>query len=137
MQLEWGRDIKGEAYAKLLTNLLSHCDTVQCVMRDEDDSYFEAISDAFIEKKYVMEWPLTKQGYGAAPVLQYTFHYNVQTAQFLKEQRSSIFSWLMPYPEDLSFWHGGTCLLATCTHEQYVDLQPNIASEIASFFKSR
>lgn len=116
------RDIKNEAYEQLLMNLLSRCDTVQCVMREEDDEYFEVISDAFIEKKYVTEWPFTKLGPGAAPVLQYTFRYEYEVAQFLKERQSSFFSWLMPHPEDWSFWCGETCLLATCSHEQMMEM---------------
>lgn len=126
MQLDWVHDVKGEAYEQLLTSLLSRCDTVQCVMIEEDDDYFEAIHDALMEKKYVMEWPLTKLGPDAAPVLQYTFRYNFQTAQFLTERQQSLFSWLMPHPEDWSFWQVDTCLLATCSHEQMVEMAPEI-----------
>lgn len=135
--MDWVHDVKGEAYEQLLTSLLSRCETVQCVMREEDDDYFEAIQHSLIDKKYVTDWPLTKLGGNSAPILQYTFHYNFKTATFLKGQRSSLFSWLMPFPEDWSFWQGDTCLLATCTHEQYVDIHPDIASEITSFFKRR
>ena len=124
MQLGWDQDIKGEAYEQQLKSLLSRCDTVRCVMREEDDDYFEAIQDALLEKKYVTKWPFTQLGSDAAPVLQYTFHYNFQTAEFLKEHQQSLFSWLMPHPEDWSFWRGDTCLLATCSHEQMMDMAP-------------
>ncbi|MER1998212.1 MAG: hypothetical protein ABS882_00440 [Lysinibacillus sp.] len=119
-------DIKNEAYAKLLTKLLSHCETVQCVMTEDDEAYFEPILNALLEKRYVTQWPLTQLGSGAAPVLQYTFEYNFQTAEFLKECQSSLFSWLMPHPEDWSFWQGETCLLATCSHEQMMDMVPEV-----------
>lgn len=122
------QDIKGAAYEQLLTSLLSICDTVQCVMREEDDDYFEAILDTFLEKKYVAEWPFTNLGAGATPVLQYTFHYNFQTAEFLKERQSSLFRWLMPHPEDWSFWRGNTCLLATCSHEQMMEMAPEVVA---------
>ena len=85
----YDQDIKGTEYERLLTSLLSHCDTVQCVMREDDDAYFEPILDALIEKKYVKQWPITKLGPDAAPVLQYTFHYNFQMAEFLKERQHS------------------------------------------------
>ena len=122
------QDIKNEAYDQLLSSLLSKCDTVQCVVREDSDEYFEAILDALVEKKYVTEWPFTKLGPGAAPILQYTFQYNYQTAAFMKERQQSLFSWLMPHPEDWSFWQGDTCMLATCTHERMVDFHPEIAS---------
>lgn len=121
-------DIQGAAYEQLLTNLLSRCDTVQCVTRDEDDTYFESILHELVEKKYVTEWPMTKLEADAAPVLQYTFHYNYEVAQFLKERQSSLFSWLMPHPEDWSFWRGDTCLLATCSHEQMLEMAPEVAA---------
>lgn len=120
-------DIQGAAYEKLLTRLLSCCDTVQCVTRDEDDAFFEPIMEALVDRRYVTAWPITKLGTNAAPVLQYTFHYNFQVASFLKERQSSLFSWLMPYPEDWSFWHGDTCLLATCSHEQMLEIAPEVA----------
>ena len=60
MQLDWVHDIKDEAYEHLLTSLLSHCDKVQCVMIEESDDYFKALEFALIEKKYVMDWPLTR-----------------------------------------------------------------------------
>lgn len=135
--MDWVHDVKGETYAQLLTSLLSRCDIVRCIVREEADDYYEALQDAFIEKKYVTEWPLTKLGPGAAPVLQYTFHYNFKTATFLKERQPSLFNWLMPHPEDLSFWHGDTCLLATCTHEQYVDIHPDSENEMAPFFERK
>ena len=120
-------DIQGAAYEQLLTNLLSRCDTVQCVTREEDDAYFEPIMDALVEKQYVTAWPFTKLGPGAAPALQYTFHFDYEVAQFLKERQASLFSWLMPHPEDWSFWHGNTCLLATCSHEQMLEMAPEVA----------
>lgn len=124
----YDQDIKGYEYERLLTSLLSRCDTVQCVTRGEDDAYFEPILDALVDKKYVTAWPFTKLGPGAAPVLQYTFHYNFKTAVFLKGRQPSLFSWLMPHPEDWSFWHGDTCLLATCSHEQMIDMAPEVAA---------
>lgn len=81
--MDWVHDVKGKKYEHLLTTLLCRCEKVQCVMRAEVDDYFEALQDEFIEKKYVTEWPLTKQGPSAAPVLQYTFHYNFKTAAFV------------------------------------------------------
>ena len=71
-------DIQGAAYEKLLTRLLSCCDTVQCVTRDEDDAFFEPIMEALVDRRYVTAWPITKLRTNAAPVLQYTFHYNFQ-----------------------------------------------------------
>lgn len=122
----WNQDVQGATYEQLLINLLSCCDTVQCVTRDADDAYFEPILDALVDKKYVTAWPFTKLGPDAAPVLQYTFRYNFQTAQFLTERQQSLFSWLMPHPEDWSFWQVDTCLLATCSHEQMVEMAPEI-----------
>ena len=119
-------DIQGAVYEKLLTKLLSCCDTVQCVTRDEDDAFFEPIMEALVDRRYVTAWPITKLGPGAAPVLQYTFRYEYEVAQFLKERQSSLFSWLMPHPEDWSFWHGDTCILATCSHEQMLDMAPEV-----------
>ena len=121
-------DIQGAAYEQLLTKLLSCCDTVQCVTRDEDDAFFEPIMEALVDRRYVTAWPITKLGRGAAPVLQYTFRYEYEVAQFLKERQSSLFSWLMPHPEDWSFWRGDTCLLATCSHEQMLEMAPEVAS---------
>lgn len=118
--------IQGTAYEQLLIKLLSCCDTVQCVTRDEDDTYFEPILHALKNKAYVTEWPMTKLGADAAPVLQYTFHYNFEVAKFLKERQTSLFSWLMPHPEDWSFWRGDACLLATCSHEQMVHMEPEV-----------
>ena len=126
-------DIQGAVYEKLLTKLLSCCDTVQCVTRDEDDTFFEPIMEALVDRRYVTAWPITKLGPGAAPVLQYTFHYNFQVASFLKERQSSLFSWLMPHPEDWSFWRGDTCLLATCSHEEMMEM----ASEVAELLEDK
>lgn len=126
-------DIQGAVYEQLLTNLLSRCDTVRCVTRDEDDTFFKPIMEALVDRMYVTAWPFTKLGPGAAPVLQYTFHYNFQVASFLKERQSSLFSWLMPYPEDWSFWRGDTCLLATCSHEEMMEM----ASEVAELLEDK
>lgn len=121
-------DIQGAAYEQLLTNLLSRCDTVQCVTRVEDDAFFEPIMEVLVDRRYVTAWSFTKLGRGAAPVLQYTFRYEYEVAQFLKERQSSLFSWLMPHPEDWSFWRGDTCLLATCSHEQMLEMAPEVAA---------
>lgn len=121
-------DIQGAVYEKLLTKLLSYCDTALCMTGDEDDTYFEPILYELVKKKYGTEWPMTKLGTDTAPALQYTFHYNYEVAQFLKERQSSLFSWLMPYPEDWSFWHKDTCLLATCSHERMLEMTPEVAA---------
>ena len=132
--MDWVCDVKGKDYAQLLTNLLGHCDSVQCIVREDVDDYFEEMKDELLEKRYVTEWPLTKLGQGAVPVVQYTFRYNFKTATFLKWMHSSLFSWQLPYPEDLSFWKGEKCLLATCAHEQYVEIHADVENELAAFF---
>lgn len=54
--MEWIRDIKGLQYEQLLKELFSLCDMVQCVMREDDPNYFEAIEQACISKNVVTKW---------------------------------------------------------------------------------
>ena len=132
--MEWIHDIKGLQYEQLLKILFAHCDTVQCIVREAVEDYFEEISYECLEKNYVTEWPLTKLGHRGVPVLQYTFRLNYNTAEFFKHKQPSLFSWQMPYPEDLSFWKDGKCLFATCTHEQYVEIDASFQKQLTQLF---
>lgn len=132
--MEWIHDVRGSQYEQLLTTLLAQCDTVQCIVREDVEDYFEDIAHELLAKNYVTSWPLTNQGHEAVPVLQYTFRFDYNTAEFLKHKQSSLFSWQMPHPEDLSFWKGETCLLATCSHEQYLDIDETLREKIEPLF---
>lgn len=132
--MEWIHDIKGQEYEQLLTILLAYCDTVQCIAREDVEGYFDEIAPEQLSKKYVTDWPLTKLGHGSVPVLQYTFRFTHKTASFFKWKQSSLFSWQMPNPEDLSFWKNERCIFATCTHEQYVEIDATLQKKIESLF---
>ena len=91
--MEWVHDIEGLPYEQLLKILFAHCDTVQCIVREDVEDYFEEIAYELLEKNYVTEWPLTKLGREVVPVLQYTFRLNYNTAEFFKHKQPSLFSW--------------------------------------------
>ena len=132
--MEWIYDIKGQQYEQLLKILFTHCDTVQCILREDHEEYFEEIAYECKGKSYVTQWPLTSLGQGAVPVLQYSFYCHYNTEQFFKRKQSSLFSWQMPYPEDLSFWKDGECLFAVCSHEHYVEMASSLQKKIAHLF---
>ena len=49
--VEWIHDIKGQQYEQLLKILFAHCDTVQCIVREDVGDYFEEIAYECLEKK--------------------------------------------------------------------------------------
>mgnify|MGYP006049813663 FL=1 len=135
--MEWIHDIKGQQYEQLLKILFTHCDTVQCIVREDVEDYFEGIAYECIEKSYVTQWPLTSLGHAAVPVLQYTFRCHYNTEQFFKRKQSSLFSWQMPYPEDLSFWKDKQCVFTVCSHEQYVEIDPALQKKVGNLLGKR
>ena len=135
--MEWIHDIKEQQYEQLLKILFAHCDTVRCIVREDVGDYFEEIAYECLEKKYVTQWPLTSLGHAAVPVLQYTFRCHYNTEQFFKRKQSTLFSWQMPYPEDLSFWKDEQCLFAVCSHEQYVEIDPALQKKVGNLLGKR
>lgn len=127
-------DVKGAKYSALMKSLFSNCDTISCIVREQEESerYFEEIQYMLLEEKFVTEWPLTKT---LAPVLQYTFPCNFTTQQFFIARQPSLYSWILPEPEDLSFMKDGKVIFATCTHEQLVYIDENFQKELAHVFK--
>ena len=135
--MEWIHDIKGQQYEQLLKILFAHCDTVRCIVIEDVGDYFEEIAYECLEKNYVTQWPLTRLGHEAVPVLQYTFRCHYNTEQFFKRKQSTLFSWQMPYPEDLSFWKDEQCLFAVCSHEQYVEIDPALQKKVGNLLGKR
>lgn len=105
-------DITGEAYASLLQEALSACESFTIVVRhsmDLDDSerkVLNRLQPFLIAQEEKSEWPGTQLLDSTAQVNSYEL--TPLAAQVLAEAASGLFSWTQPeLPEDLCLFRAG------------------------------
>src|SRR5687767_7695832 len=117
-------DITGEAYASLLQEALSACESFTLVVRhsmDLDDSerkVLNRLQPFLIAQEEKSEWPGTQLLDSTAQVNSYEL--TPLAAEVLAEAASGLFSWTQPeLPEDLCLFRaGGEPWLVTTAHEE-------------------
>lgn len=126
-------NLKGKRYKQLIDFLSKHCNRFAFVedrrmmdIEEERLAYIHNlityIEEHLIETKIQKEWETTRLVDDSAYV--FYFNFNNVTKQFLKDNSNSLFGWINPeLPEDLMFYKDDECLLATCSHERFFNVE--------------
>lgn len=127
-------NIEGDGYQELMDLCFSHCDSFKFSV-DESlvnphlfDTFIDAFSDAFIEKKEEQEmvWPPSEN----ERLMAYHFYTTEEARERIKLSADSLYSWELPdLPERLTFYKGEDIWLTSDALERKTHVYYNTERE--------
>lgn len=143
-------NIKNETYQKLIEYYFDKCDTVMFISNKDgfnDEEVSELIKsmnemEDKLKKSYIKSINRSNWVFriiGDSSVIKdsnFNQRYKIYFYKFTEEVKDyllsnqNLYSWLNPkYPEDVSFFRNGWCLLSTITHEEMCDIEVETEEE--------
>lgn len=129
------KNIKDETYQKLINYAYSKCDTVRFITRndglDEKQKYklkslennlLRKLKKDFICVSEDPEWLKYNDYPSNLYYLYHFYHFSDEMKNYLLTNKN-LYAWLNPnYPEDISFFKDGYCLLYSVAHENLCNI---------------
>lgn len=109
----------GETYDELIKILCNYSDTFYYVTRKElsyDPNILKEFEPYIIETYKTKKWANTETRGAAATV--HVIEANVNTCKLLQQSANTLYDWIAPKPEDLTFIKNNFAWFTCTTHEQ-------------------